>query len=216
MSTDLIARLRDTNTPHHRDTLHREAADALTAQAATIAAQAHELAECMHATLAASEQIDQLEIQVYEQARELAALRLTADNAEGMAGCMVLFRDDMIQAGVITDATPPMFMTEAVWSALGALRADATVAKCQVDSLRDALRKVLDTRSQEAKANLSFQNARDNFSSHWPEQVAHERAMLAACDAEREARTLLLTLRDIPDAALQASEPTEGGKAVTP
>lgn len=85
-----------------------------------------------------------------------------------------------------------------------ALRADAAVLKCHVDSLRDALTKVLDTRNKEAKAALSYQTARENFSDDTDERKAHERAMLAACDAEREARTLLLTLKDM------------AGKAVTP
>lgn len=93
---------------------------------------------------------------------------------------------------------------------LEALRADAAVLTCQVGSLRDALTKVLDTRNKEAKANLSYQNARDNFSSYGHEILEHERAMLAACSAEREARTLLLTLKTTPDAAIKA------GKAVTP
>ena len=35
---------------------------------------------------------------------------------EGMAECMALFRQDMIQAGVIDETVPPMFMTEAVMS----------------------------------------------------------------------------------------------------
>lgn len=75
----------------------QEAADALTTQSATIV----------------------------EQAAQIEALKLAADNAEGMAGCMAMFRADMIQAGVITDAVAPMFMTEAILSKLSALRADA-------------------------------------------------------------------------------------------
>lgn len=72
---------------------------------------------------------------------------------------------------------------------------DAVVLKMQRDSLRDALVKVLDTRNREAKAAMSYQNARENFSDSADERKAHERAMLAASDAEREARVLLLTLR---------------------
>lgn len=72
---------------------------------------------------------------------------------------------------------------------------DATVLKMQRDSLRDALRKVLDAGDREAKARMSWQNARENFSDSADERKAHERAMLAASDAEREARVLLLTLR---------------------
>jgi hypothetical protein len=65
----------------------------------------------------------------------------------------------------------------------------------QRDNLRDALAKVLDTHNQEAKAAMSYQNARENFSDSSDERKAQERAMLAACEAEREARVLLLTLR---------------------
>jgi len=74
--------------------------------------------------------------------------------------------------------------------------AELLVLKLQRDSLRDALLKVLDTRNREAKATLSYQNARENFSDSTDERKAQERAMLAASDAEREARVLLLTLRN--------------------
>lgn len=72
---------------------------------------------------------------------------------------------------------------------------DVDVLRAQRDSLRDALRKVLDATNAEAKARMSWQNARENFSSDGYEARQHERAMLAASQAEREARTLLLTLR---------------------
>lgn len=61
----------------------------------------------------------------------------------------------------------------------------------QRDSLRAALVKVLDTRNREAKAAMSYQTARENFSDSADERKANERAMLAASDAEREARVLL-------------------------
>lgn len=77
----------------------------------------------------------------------------------------------------------------------------ADVLRCQVDSLRDALRKVLDAGDREAKARMIYQNARENFSDSSDERKAHERAMLAASDAEREARVLLLTLRAAPGGA---------------
>ena len=73
---------------------------------------------------------------------------------------------------------------------------DTVLLKMQCDSLRDALRKVLDAGDAEAKARMSWQNARENFSSGNYEAKQHERAMLAASIAEREARVLLLTLRD--------------------
>jgi hypothetical protein len=63
-------------------------------------------------------------------------------------------------------------------------------------SLRAALVKVLDTRDREARATMSYQTARENGSGSAHERQAYERAMLAASDAEREARVLLLTLRD--------------------
>lgn len=72
---------------------------------------------------------------------------------------------------------------------------DTEVLLAQRDSLRDALQKMLDTREREAKAALSYMTAVDNFSLSLPELEAHERAMLAASDAEREARVLLLTLK---------------------
>ncbi len=75
---------------------------------------------------------------------------------------------------------------------------DTVVLKMQRDSLRDALVKVLDTREKEAAATMSFQVALDNYG---PDGRAREamnqmRAMQAASNAEREARVLLLTLRD--------------------
>lgn len=72
---------------------------------------------------------------------------------------------------------------------------DTVVLRMQRDSLRDALRKLLDTHEAEAKAFASWQNARDNFSSDGHERKAYERAMNAASNAEREARVLLMTLK---------------------
>lgn len=74
---------------------------------------------------------------------------------------------------------------------------DADVLRCQVDSLRNALLKVLNTREKEAAATMSYQVALDNYG---PEGRAREatnqmRAMQAASTAEREARLLLATLK---------------------
>jgi len=61
---------------------------------------------------------------------------------------------------------------------------------------------VLDTHEREAKATMSWQNARENFfSDSSDERKEHERATLAASDAEREARLLLLTLK--PNVAIE-------------
>jgi hypothetical protein len=75
----------------------------------------------------------------------------------------------------------------------------AEVLRCQVDSLRDALLKVLDTRENEAKAWFASHNAKENFSDRGvKEEREHLAAMKAASDAEKEARVLLLTLRPKP------------------
>lgn len=50
---------------------------------------------------------------------ELVKYQTKADNNEGMAECMRMFRDDMIRAGIITDAVPAMFMSEAILNAIG-------------------------------------------------------------------------------------------------
>ncbi len=71
----------------------------------------------------------------------------------------------------------------------------AEILRCQVDSLRDALAKVLDTRKAESRAWLASHNAKE--SSH-DRGVREEREHLATLDemlnAEREARLLLATL----------------------
>ena len=72
---------------------------------------------------------------------------------------------------------------------------ELVVLVAQRDALRAALVKVLDTHNREARATMSYQNARENFSDSSDERRAQERAMLAASDAEREARVLLLTLK---------------------
>lgn len=73
--------------------------------------------------------------------------------------------------------------------------AERVVLVAQVTALRAALVKVLDTGGREAKATMSYQNARENFIDSSDERKAHEGAMLAASDAEREARVLLATLK---------------------
>lgn len=72
---------------------------------------------------------------------------------------------------------------------------DRVVLVAQVNALRAALAKVLEAGDREAKATMSYQNARENFSDSSAERKAHERAMLAASEAERGARVLLATLK---------------------
>ena len=82
------------------------------------------------------------------------------------------------------------------------LPADWQVLTAQRDALRAALVKVLDAHEREAKATMSYQNARENFSDSSDELKAHASAMLAAREAEREARVLLLTRRMGPNEQL--------------
>ena len=78
------------------------------------------------------------------------------------------------------------------------LPADWQVLTAQRDALRAALVKVLDSREAEAKAYRSYQVAFDNYgASHsHREGMRHTDTMVEASNAEREARVLLLTLRD--------------------
>ena len=72
---------------------------------------------------------------------------------------------------------------------------DVYVLRLQRDSLITALTKVLDANDKEAKTQMSYQTARENFSDDSYERKAYETAMLDAMSAERETRTLLLTMR---------------------
>jgi len=74
--------------------------------------------------------------------------------------------------------------------------AELQVLACQVDSLRAALLKVLDTREKEARAWMAYQNAADNYHGRGAsESKRHLTAMTAASNAEKEARLLLATLK---------------------
>lgn len=57
--------------------------------------------------------------------------------------------------------------------------------------LLEALRDVLDTRNAEAKAAMAYTRAHENFSDAGRERVSHERAMYAACEAEKKARAVI-------------------------
>lgn len=65
---------------------------------------------------------------------ELDALKQQRDTAEGMAGCMVVLRDDLIRLGLIKESVAPMFMTEAVVGIVAELTRER-------DALRDELSK---------------------------------------------------------------------------
>lgn len=87
--------------------------------------------------------------------------------------------------------------TWAGWQAGAAWqRAEVQVLACQVDSLRAALVKVLDTREKEAKAWFAYETARDNYTGGAAlESRRHLEMMQAASTAEKEARLLLATLK---------------------
>jgi hypothetical protein len=74
----------------------------------------------------------------------------------------------------------------------------AEVLRCQVDSLLDALLKVLDTRKDEDKAWIASHNARENSPDRRGganEHKLHMAAIEAMKAAENEARLLLATLK---------------------
>jgi len=72
---------------------------------------------------------------------------------------------------------------------------DVDVLRGQVDSLRAALTKVLDTQEESARAQLSYENAQANFSDGGiHEKQQYFAAMRVASHAEKEARNLLLNL----------------------
>jgi hypothetical protein len=72
------------------------------------------------------------------------------------------------------------------------------VALHQIDALRDALVRVLDTHEKEAKAAESMRVAQENYSDGGRrERAAYLRAMNAASVAEKQARTLLVTLTNL-------------------
>ncbi len=49
-----------------------------------------------------------------ESAARIAELEQKLAEAEGMGECTLMLRDDLIQAGIIKDTVPPMFLTEAI------------------------------------------------------------------------------------------------------
>lgn len=98
-------------------------------------------------------------------------------------------------SGEVTWCEDAQFSADVRYLRADLLYHEAQVIAAQRDSLRDALRKVLDSHDRYAKATMSYQNARENFSDSSDERKAHERALFAASDAEREARTLLLMLK---------------------
>ncbi len=70
------------------------------------------------------------------------------DQYRDMAGCMDLLRRDLIEAGVIGESCPPMFMTEGVMAHIGKLRAE-------VERLREDAARYRWLREQEAKDGIA-------------------------------------------------------------
>lgn len=73
---------------------------------------------------------------------------------------------------------------------------DTVVLKMQRDSLRDALRKVLDADDAEKRACIGYEDAKEHGLSLVEPKKKYVAASFAARDAAREARVLLLTLRN--------------------
>src|SRR5688500_10918181 len=62
---------------------------------------------------------------------EIERLRDQNRNLDGMAACMDMVRQELIEAGVITEKVPPMFVSTAVLSVIAAKNAE-------IASLREA------------------------------------------------------------------------------
>ena len=59
--------------------------------------------------------------------RELAEAHQRAQNAEGMADCMRMVRDELVEAGIIDAGVAPMFIPEAVAGKLAEARRELEV-----------------------------------------------------------------------------------------
>lgn len=90
-----------------------------------------------------------------------------------------------------------------------ALLADRESLATRVDALERALRNVLNTREAEAAAMLSAKNAEENFSASERELDAMTVAMVAASEAEKNARELLADSAEQRRLANRGSEMTE-------
>jgi hypothetical protein len=62
--------------------------------------------------------VEELERELVQMTAWRDAARRDCDENEGMAGCMDLLRRDLIEAKVIGESVPPMFMTEAILRAV--------------------------------------------------------------------------------------------------
>ena len=73
-------------------------------------------------------------------------------------------------------------------AALGAL---VSIGESELERAQAILRALLDTREAEAKAHLTLQTALDNYSNPEPEQLAFEKALIAASEAAKAARAYI-------------------------
>jgi hypothetical protein len=63
---------------------------------------------------------------------EKESAQIKRDNLEGMAACMDMVRAELIEAGVITDNVPPMFVADAVLGYIAKLKQECAA----IDSLQ--------------------------------------------------------------------------------
>jgi hypothetical protein len=91
--------------------------------------------------------------------------RVKHANLIGMAQSMDMFRNDMIEAGVIDDNVPPMFMTEAILSYIGKLRA----GNLTDEQIRDA---ALEEAATECEREMMFPGGRQECFAHHGVQAA--------------------------------------------
>jgi hypothetical protein len=66
----------------------------------------------------------------------IAMLEAERDQYREMAACMELLRRDMIEAGVVGESCPPMFMTEGVLAHIAKLRAEVEALRVDAERFR--------------------------------------------------------------------------------
>lgn len=105
---------------------------------------------------------------------------------EGMADCMDLLRRDMIQAGIIGESVPPMFMSEAILGYIGKLQRDAAKGRLREINYKK-VRKIV--KDQKVATRVAQQFLSDEYDRSQP--LYEQRNKLEK--EVRELRSKLLT-----------------------
>jgi Lar family restriction alleviation protein len=95
--------------------------------------------------------------------------RVKQANLIGMAQSMDMFREDMIEAGVIDDNVPPMFMTEAILGYIGKLRAGTLTGEQIRDAALEEAANVCDDQSREWNSDSVV--TEKNYAAHCANEI---------------------------------------------